>query len=92
MECVWGMGVLLDPSGVVGSLPADSQDATDGEALAPPVPLGALQGSHSERRHDGTHRDGRPLGLVSTGLSHLHPGAWGAGPGHIVHARLVTGT
>lgn len=45
VECVCvhgvcGMGVLLDPSGAVGSLPADSQDATDGEASAPPAPLG----------------------------------------------------
>lgn len=89
--CV-GWVCFLAPRGVAGSLPADSQDAADGEASAPPAPLGALQGSHSERRHDGAHRDARPLGLLSTGLSHIHPGAWGAGPGHIVHARLVTGT
>lgn len=51
------MGVLPDPSGVVGSPPSDSQDATEGETSAPPLPLGHFKEATLRGDTDGRHRD-----------------------------------
>lgn len=54
---VCGMGMLLDPSGVVGSPASGSQDATEGETSAPPLPLGHFKEATLRGDTDWRHRD-----------------------------------
>lgn len=54
---VCGMGVLLDPSGVIGSPASGSQDATEGETSASPLPLGHFKEATLRADTDWRHRD-----------------------------------
>ena len=54
---VCGMGVLLDPSGVIGSPASGSQDATEGETSPSPLPLGHFKEATPRADTDWRHRD-----------------------------------